>query len=603
VAAGADSGAGAAIARRLGAQWYLTGDIVEVAGRTQLNGALYASGGSSRPLATASVTGDTSALFQLVDDLTGQLLAGLLGGRDTALTRLAAVTTSSLPALKAFLRGEQALRAGRDAQAGAAFREAALMDTAFALAQYRLSLTANWVTIPGVSPVEWARLAARHSRRLTPMVRDLLGAYQAYKEVRWADAERLYRALTAAYPDHVEAWLMLGETFFHYNWLHGAPAADAWEPLQQVRALDPGNVHALIHLARLAALEGRTRTLDSLVSEFVGRYGDAERSLELRVLRASVRGDQAERATLAREARGVDDLVAYSMLEAAFVYAQNADAALELAPRFDPSHIGSEGWPAVSAQGRRLLVSVGPATGRWDRSLVRWSALPVDAADWAFETRILMAAEPAIPLGRARVLALRDSLRSRRPYPLLKALTYSEPAEVTGALVQRYLDGLLSVRLRERQVAEQAAGELAAGGPFGALLAHALRAEIAHASGDDRRALAALDWFDLAPSRWTALPSHWGTRARFLRAEVLRALGRADEAADFYESVHSSIDAPYLALAHLRRAQLHARRGDTAQARFHYGRFRSLWQDCDPEFRPLVEQAQRELAALPAAAQ
>jgi DNA-binding SARP family transcriptional activator/TolB-like protein len=590
----------ARLARQLDADWYITGDVVEVAGRLQLSGALFATG-SAAPAATASVTGDTTALFQLVDDLAGRMLAGVVPGRDTALTRLAGVTTHSLPALKAFLRGEQALRAGRDAQAGAAFHEAAQLDTTFALAQYRLALTANWVIVPGVLPVEWARTAARHSRRLTPMVRDLLTAYQAYKDVRWADAERMYRALTAAYPDHVEAWLMLGETYFHYNWLHGEPATEAWEPLQRVLTLDPGNVHALIHLARLAALEGRTAVLDTLVAEYVRRYGTADRSLELRALRAYVGDDRAERAALARALGDADEIVAYSVLEAAFVYAQNA-AVLELAPRFDPRRRATESFAAMSDQGRRLLASVGPATGRWEHPATSWLE-PADTRDWALATRVLMAAEKGFPVPRARVAALRDSLRARRPFPLLKSLTYSDPPVISGADWQRYLDGLLSVRLGDQRAAAQAASALEVAGTEGsreerAMLAHALRAEIAHAAGDDRRALAELDQFDLGPPNWIALPLHWGTRVRLLRAEVLLALGRDGEAADLYASIISTFDAPYVALAHLRRARVHARHVEPEQARFHYGRFLSLWMDADADFQPLVAQARQELEAL-----
>jgi tetratricopeptide (TPR) repeat protein len=291
------------------------------------------------------------------------------------------------------------------------------------------------------------------------------------------------------------------------------------------------------------------------------------------------------------------------VLEAAFVYAQHADATLELAARFDAARAGGDAWPAVGATARRLLLSVGPATGRWGKLALPWTDPPEDGTDWAFETRVLMAAEPAIPLPRPRIVALRDSLRARRPYRLLMALTYSDAAALSGAELQRYLDGLLSVRLGEYQPAEQAAGELAAAGADGrrrpaAMLAHALRAEIAHAAGDDRHALAELDHFELAPTRWTTLPTHWGTRARFLRAEILLALGREEEAADFYDSIFTAFDAAYLALAHLRRAQIHARRREGDAARFHYGRFVSLWEACDPEFRPLLEQARRELAAL-----
>src|SRR5207302_2529280 len=129
----------AAIARRLGADWFVTGDAVQVAGRLQISGQLHDGSGRPQALTAVTVSGDTAGLFSLVDDLTGRVLAGLVSGRDTALTRLAAVTTHSLPALKSFLEGERAFREGHDQVAGEAFVDAVMEDTSFALAYYRLA--------------------------------------------------------------------------------------------------------------------------------------------------------------------------------------------------------------------------------------------------------------------------------------------------------------------------------------------------------------------------------------------------------------------------------------------------------------------------------
>jgi DNA-binding SARP family transcriptional activator/TolB-like protein len=586
------------IARRLGAEWYISGDVVEIAGRLQLNGGLYAVGGELQALATASVAGDEVALFQLVDDLAGRLLAGLTRGRDTALTRLAAVTTHSLPALKAFLEGEQALRRGHDAQAAAAFQNAALLDTSFALAQYRLALTSTWVSGPGWSdPVAWATAAARHAQRLTPIVRDLLSAYRAYKEVRADDAERMYRTLTAGYPENVEAWFMLAETLFHYNPLRGRPAMEAWAPFQRVLALDPGNAHAMIHLARLAALEGRADDLDTLAARYRALYQDADRTLEVRALQAYVRDDASERAAVARAARVADDIVAYSLLEAALVYAQNIDAARELAPRFGPE----AGAAYIVLHGRRVVTTLGLLAGQWSRdSVARLIGRAVDD-DWLLETQVLLAAEPLFPIPRERIAALRDSVAARRPYPAL-TVPYTTADPGVGPAMQDYLLGLLSVRLGDLVAAERYAARLAAireAGRTGwsAMLAHGLRAEIARTSGDLRGALAELDRFEVTPSMGMLhSPTHWGARERFLRAEVLHALRRDDEAADLYDSFLSVYDAPFLAVAHLRRAEIHASQGDGEQAAFHYQRFINLWKDCDPEFRPMVARAEQALA-------
>jgi tetratricopeptide (TPR) repeat protein len=333
-AAALDQGARARIARTLGASRYVSGEVVVVAERLQLSAALYDVSGGSAPSARASVSGDTSDVFELVDDLTGRLLAGLVAGRDTTITRLGAVTTHSLLALKAFLIGEQALRAGRDAQAAAAFKEAITLDAGFALAHYRLAHASTWVSVPGVEipALEAERAAALAAdRRLSPLVRDLLAAYNAYKGVRAAEAERRYLALTRAHPDNVESWFMLAETLFHYGVWHGRSPAESRHAFERVLALDPWNSHAIIHLARLAALEGRTAELDSLARRYESRYRDAERNLEIAALQAFVHNDSSRWARIGTSFRG-DGVVATSVLQAAISYAQNLEAANAIAP-------------------------------------------------------------------------------------------------------------------------------------------------------------------------------------------------------------------------------------------------------------------------------
>ena len=592
-----DAAVGAQVARRVGADWYISGAVIDVGGRLQLDGALHDPSRGPEPLVTASVVGDTAALFELVDQLTGRMLADMLIGRDTALTRLAAVTTHSLPALKAFLEGERSLRAGQEAQAAAAFRTAVDLDSGFALAQYRLALSATWVPVPDArDPTAVAALAARHADRLTPLGRDLVKAYGAYRDMRTEEAERGYRDVTAAHPDNVEAWLMLGETRFHYNpWLGRSPM-EAWPAFERVLTLDPGNLHAMIHLARLAAAEGRSADLDALTRRYAAGSPDATRMLEMRALQVFAGDHPAERAAVTAAARDADDFVLTSLLQAALVYAQNLDAARELAPVF----LQSVTLPQARLVGRRMITMAGLAGGQWDRDrLARWVGSEVDG-DWLLESEALVASDPFFPMARSRVTALRDSVLARRPYPDLPKL----PGIDLGPLMQSYLVGLLSVRLGDTAAVNRALAALHAthdtdrATPAGQL-AHALRAEIARSRGDSRGALAELERFpvelsEVGPRRLAS----WGVRERFLRAELLHALGRDQESLPWYNSLQSSYDLGFMAAAHLRQAQVHQRLGQAEAARFHYDRFLSLWRDCDPEFRPLVARARAARASL-----
>jgi tetratricopeptide (TPR) repeat protein len=87
---------------------------------------------------------------------------------------------------------------------------------------------------------------------------------------------------------------------------------------------------------------------------------------------------------------------------------------------------------------------------------------------------------------------------------------------------------------------------------------------------------------------------------RFLRAELLHAVGRDDEALRWYSTLHQSGSQGilYIAPCHLRQAQIHERMGHRDEAIRHYRRFIELWADCDPELRPQVEAARARLATL-----
>jgi tetratricopeptide (TPR) repeat protein len=81
----------------------------------------------------------------------------------------------------------------------------------------------------------------------------------------------------------------------------------------------------------------------------------------------------------------------------------------------------------------------------------------------------------------------------------------------------------------------------------------------------------------------------------FIRAELLRTLERDSEALQAYRAIaglllHSG------APAHLRLAEIYEAQGERQKAAEHYARFAELWKDCDPELRPLVEEARRRMA-------
>ena len=233
-----DADAGEALGKRFGAGWFVLGSVNPVGSRVRIQAALHRAG-TAEPVATASEEGDSTELFALVDRLAGELLVNRDAGAAQRLSRIAAITTHSLPALKAFLNAEQQLRGRAMDSAIAGYQRAIAEDSTFALAHYRLAVAAGWAERHAMSNQAVER-GVRLANRLNERDRRLITAYAAYRRGAADDAERQYRAVLESYPDDLEAEFQLGDLLFQYNPLRGRPRLEARPLLDKVLALDPG---------------------------------------------------------------------------------------------------------------------------------------------------------------------------------------------------------------------------------------------------------------------------------------------------------------------------------------------------------------------------
>ena len=128
--------------------------------------------------------------------------------------------------------------------------------------------------------------ARAHQERLSPHDRLVFAAQRAWLHGMVDQAEALYTTITGSYPDDVEAWFHLGDLLFHSNPLRGRSAVEAREPFERVLRLDPGHVGAMVHLARIAAIEGRTQAMLDLVDRVVRASPEGDQALAMRALRA-----------------------------------------------------------------------------------------------------------------------------------------------------------------------------------------------------------------------------------------------------------------------------------------------------------------------------
>ncbi|MBI3981931.1 MAG: protein kinase [Gemmatimonadetes bacterium] len=201
------------VARGLRSGRVLLGEIVGTGQRLVINASLVPVTGLARPERT-SIEGSPDSLLPLVDHLAARLLA-LDAGEGQ---RLDVATSTSLPALRAYLDGRAAYRRGRYLDAIGQFERALALDSGFALASMGLYSTAFWVTGRGDAVLRALRLGTTHRERLGARDRLLLAAWAGPGYPAPSTERELLEAwerAVEAMPDQPEVWYWAGDQLFH----------------------------------------------------------------------------------------------------------------------------------------------------------------------------------------------------------------------------------------------------------------------------------------------------------------------------------------------------------------------------------------------------
>jgi serine/threonine-protein kinase len=257
------------VAGRLGAGRVLSGTLVGDRTRLELHASLAdvaPGGGPGGTRRSVVLAGRPESLPALVDRLTRELLVRAAGEDET---RLADLTTRSLPALRAYLEAQAAYRRGAYPDAYREFGRALALDSIFALAGLGLAAASGyWGDPDGLAgrglAVAWAGQA-----RLGPRDRELLRfvAEPSYPEqatlfekiVNWDSA-------ATRLPERIEVWFQLGDNLLHWGDLLGLPDArrQAANAFDRALALDSTFAPALDHRIWLAGFDGDTATVRRL---------------------------------------------------------------------------------------------------------------------------------------------------------------------------------------------------------------------------------------------------------------------------------------------------------------------------------------------------
>jgi len=565
----------AAIARRFKVQWYIVGSVAEAGDRLRVTAAVYDRSSSDAAGLRTMAEGNPNDLFFIVDELTAKVIAAGASGPNARLYRSAVLTTSSVPALKAYLYGERAYREARYISALQSFRQAVEADTAFALAYFRLSQSADLTGETALAM--WAAdQALEQSRGLGRFERQHAEAWRLALLGKIPHAEKLYRDLIAQDPTDIEALQQLA--WIHYNWgpRYGRPPSESAREWQRVLDLDPYNPVAIVYLARIRSRESNRMEFDRLAARFEKFGPETDRALELNALKAFVFDDTAARVPVIRDLTTADATVRNRVIVSVLTSATDLRESAALAARYLGSQTNGD---EVNDTDVLLKPSVSLARGRIREALAiianagaRSGLATLERGAIAFVHDHAMTPE--------EMQSVRDTLMNP---------DFSLRRDRTFATMPDYIAGLLDIRLGDAMAATRQASRLESRASLlnGPKLASLIRAELARNAGDHERALTILGTPDGGGQRVPRGFAFPLAHERFLRAELLREQGRAGEALRWYATFPdpAGYDLIFLGLALQRRADCYRMLGNGEAARSFYARAAMLWKDADTALR------------------
>ncbi len=558
------------VARRAGARYGLVGSAVSNGATMRLAAEVYDLE-SGDALGNPQVEGSPDSIFGLVDRLSIEVLEVILEQQEGAGLRvdLASLTTSSLPALKSFLAGEELSRRGDFAGAIPTYEDAVSADSTFALAYVRLGEAYGWTGGYQAAAMRQSYAAAkRFADRLPARESDLLDVTLSFANGE-EDATQLAQGASRRYPDDPTAWYLLGEAYYHLPYQSLASAEDKWEPFARAFALDPTYLPAEIHLLDLAFETADKAAADSLMPHFRQVTTGTDHGKSYSVLYTLTFGDSASRA---RTLASLDTL--------------SHDVLRQL-----PSHLNHPQFTEVSqpvmreVRSRPEHASVAHFVDFfYGLSLLNWGDLKT--LEEVIEDGTLSPPAAQATLGSAY---FNDIPVSRELYDEL----FARPTEATsgpemaaaafGALetgdratALRMMEGIRAARQSLLEVGDSATakevGEILAG------------LEARDAMLQKRpEALALLE----AAYRGSGFPP-----AGIWAAELLEKRGETERAIEYLESLGSS---PLLGI---RLGGLYEKAGRRDEAIEAYGWVLLAWEDADPRLRPRVAEARQAIARL-----
>lgn len=577
-----------AVARELGARWAIRGQLVELGGQFRIDGSLHVAE-TGETLGAVSLAAAPDSILTLVEELSIQLLREL-GEEEGLRASSRALSAHPLPAVKAYLEGEQALRRAQMDVAIESYQRALDADSTLALAAHGLSHAYGWKHHIGHPTSIAAQARAVRMAHLLPLRERALVEVSYLLDQQFTESIERARELTERYPDDPYAWYLLGDAFYHLGFRVGISRRDRLAPFERAIALDSAYLPALLHPLEYALDLNELDRFDHYASLYLSCDSTSEHGLALKLARDLVLGSPGDSLAASTSLAAQE----WDVLQNAVIMLWGGPWQAPLAARLARETTAPR-FPAAS-RFSGLMSYVGPIE-LW-RGRVAASERALDdaerlnpSASSPHTTRVLLHIRGYGSQEKAaravRHLASQDfPVRRYPPIHMALGLHYLLSGDQEGFAAEQDTCAFLADSLR------------AAGDTIGARRAEsagrALEGVLASERGEHRdavvafrEAVEALDGSDInTPRRYY----------QFALAMSLLEAGEELEALSLLETFDGS--SGFDVRAALARAQVYERRGQHQDAIRAYARVVELWKDCDPELRPTWEAARRAMEAL-----
>jgi len=599
-----DRSSATALGQRTGAGLVVFGNAISKGGDSVLLRASVlrlAEGGATEEV---EVAGEQERMGDLADSLGHGILEALGRSRPIGAVRQASLGAGSLPALKAFLRGEQLYRRGHWDSALVHYDRALELDSGFALANRRMAVIL-WFDPPTTHSYQpWPEYALRAGR-----LNHGLSARDSLLIVglaRWVglgsstdnptylsdfrDAGAAFEQATDRYPNDPEAWYFRGEFLYHTMGTVGV-TDDPLAAFERGIALDSSFSPLYEHTVELALRQGSPDLALRHARAYLALGTDDDQATKFRLEAMLLeRGEQAS----AEADRLLDTVRAWGALWNPMgelnEWPDSAETAVRIArifpgPRRD--YTGAPDFVRDSLVQKRRLSSMLVTRGHLREA---YAVVPeADVEGWP--NRFLDLALFGIAPAAAADEAFGRLLRSDSLWPPASEVGPRQDRALVWWLARRDTTSLARFARRADAVGHATAA------PFARLqvsyLSDAARAYLLLLRGDSAAALKALE--TLPDSMCPLVDCVF---QNLTRARLLAASRRDQEAAQVLDRWLPALAGTLFVLGRLERGRVAERLGDREKAIKSYSYVADAWRRADPELQPYVAEARAGLQRL-----